>query len=77
MHDEFDYDNTNLNKLSDRELKKHKEQMESVFEKNNKKPGDKGFVYDIEVDFSQKEKKDSGWDDDFEDFDEDDDDFDF
>ena len=24
LHDEFDYDNTNLNKLSDRELKKHK-----------------------------------------------------
>ena len=78
LHDHFDYDNTNLNKLSDRELKKHKDQMESVFEKNNKKPGDKDFIYDIEVDFTQKEKKESGWDDDFEDFDEDDDDdFDF
>lgn len=45
-----------------------------MFEQNNKKPGDKDFVYDVEVDFSKNKKVDSGWDDDFEDFDEDDDD---
>lgn len=40
--------------------------MEIEFQKNNLKPGDPGFVYDKQVDFSKKggQKIDDGWDDD-------------
>ena len=50
-----------LNKLSNEELKKHKDKMNTVFEKNSKKPGDDGFVYDLEEDFEQNEE-DNDWD---------------
>lgn len=39
----FDYKKTDLNKLSDAELKAHKAAMEVNFKKNNIKKGDPGF----------------------------------
>ena len=49
--EDFDYENTNLNKLSDAELAKHKKKMDEKFNKNILKPGDSGFVYDKRVEF--------------------------
>jgi len=53
---EVDYDNTNLNKLSNEELQKHKDKMSVMFNKNQKKPGDKGFEYDKQQDFVPNEE---------------------
>lgn len=39
----FDYQNTNLNKLSDFEIAQHKKKMDENFLKNQLKPGDAGF----------------------------------
>ena len=50
--DNFDYNNANLNKLTDHELDKHKKKMDEKFNANNLKPGDSGFEYDKRVDFS-------------------------
>ena len=38
--EDFDYQNTNLNKLNDKELQKHKQSMDKDFSKNQLKPGD-------------------------------------
>lgn len=51
---EFDYKaagQKNLNQCTTKELEKHKKAMDSQFQKNNLKPGDKGFVYDKRIDF--------------------------
>ena len=48
----FDYKNTDLNKMSDYQLQRHKQNMEQDFKKNVVKPGDKGFEYDKRVDYS-------------------------
>ena len=45
----FDYENENLNKLNDEELKKHKDNMEKEYTKNVIQPGHRDFEYDIEV----------------------------
>jgi hypothetical protein len=58
-----DYNTTNLNKLSKDELDKHKKQMDKTFNKNQKKPGDIGFIYDKQEEFQPKEPNE--WDDDF------------
>ncbi|KAL4480248.1 hypothetical protein ABPG74_020764 [Tetrahymena malaccensis] len=58
----IDYNNYNLNKLSNEELQKHKDKMEVLFKKNNLKPGDKGFQYNIEQDFNPDESNE--WDED-------------
>lgn len=49
-----EYQNENLNKLSDEELARRKRQMEKEFDKNFVKPGDAGFVYDKVVDFNNQ-----------------------
>ena len=54
--------NEDLNKLDDYELDKRKADMDKDFEKNRLRPGDDGFVYDKEVDFTTG-KMESGWDD--------------
>lgn len=54
--------NEDLNKLDDFELDKRKADMDKDFEKNRLRPGDNGFVYDKEVDFTGG-KIESGWDD--------------
>ena len=41
-----------MNKLSDRELKRRKELMDFNFQKNQVKAGDPDFVYDKQVDRS-------------------------
>eukprot|EP00933_Yihiella_yeosuensis_P008551 TRINITY_DN11405_c1_g1_i1.p1 TRINITY_DN11405_c1_g1~~TRINITY_DN11405_c1_g1_i1.p1 ORF type:complete len:209 (-),score=25.91 TRINITY_DN11405_c1_g1_i1:188-814(-) len=58
--DGFDYSQENLNKLSQEELDMHKARMDVVFLKNQIKPGEPGFVYDVQVDFPEPEE--SGWD---------------
>jgi len=59
-----DYHNTNLNKLSKAELDKHKAKMEVGFSKNQKKPGDRDFVYDKQEEFDPQEENE--WDEDIE-----------
>jgi len=60
--DEIDYNNTNLNKLSQEEVQKHKNKMDVLFNKNQKKPGDSGFIYDKQEEFAPA--GDNEWDDD-------------
>ncbi|XP_023332792.1 uncharacterized protein LOC111704703 isoform X2 [Eurytemora carolleeae] len=50
-----------LNKLSDKELRRRKEIMDLSFEKNNIKKGDPGFVYDKKVEFKGV-KEAADWD---------------
>lgn len=45
----FDYDNEDLNKLNEEELKKRKDQMEKLYEKNAVTPNDDNFVFDVRV----------------------------
>lgn len=54
---EFDYQNTDLNKMSDFMLNRHKENMDKDFSKNVLKPGDQGYEYDKRVDFSKASGK--------------------
>ncbi|KAL4506088.1 hypothetical protein ABPG72_013849 [Tetrahymena utriculariae] len=58
----IDYHNYNLNKLSNEELQKHKDKMEVLFKQNSRKPGDKGFQYNVEQDFNPDESNE--WDED-------------
>ena len=60
----FDYMNTNLNKLDEEELKKHKKAMDTDFVKNRLRPGDPGFKYDSRKEFSYNadEADDNSWD---------------
>jgi len=60
--DEIDYNNTNLNKLSQEEVQKHKNKMDVLFNKNQKKPGDTGFIYDKQEEFVPT--GDNEWDED-------------
>lgn len=60
---EVDYDTANLNKLSNEQLQKHKQKMDIEFAKNQKKPGDPGFVYDVQEEFNPQEENE--WDEDF------------
>ena len=50
----FDYANTNLNKLTQEEIAAHKKNMDQKFLKNQLKPGDAGFQYDKRIDFTKK-----------------------
>lgn len=60
----FDYMNTNLNKLDEETLKKHKKNMDTDFVKNRLRPGDPGFKYDSRKEFSYNadEADDNSWD---------------
>jgi len=60
---EVDYNTTNLNKLSKEELDRHKAKMNNTFSKNQKKPGDAGFIYDKQEEFVPCQ--DNEWDEDF------------
>lgn len=63
--DNFDYNNTNLNKMSNQQLEKHKKKMDEKFSKNQLKPGDAGFVYDKRIDFTKKASAaEDSWDED-------------
>jgi len=62
--EKVDYNSTNLNKLSKAELDKHKQKMDVMFNKNQKKPGDSGFVYNKQEEFDPHE--DNEWDEDLE-----------
>lgn len=52
--------NQDLNKLGDEELARKKGEMDRLFEKNRRRKDDPDFVYDLEVDFTSKEK--CSWD---------------
>ena len=56
-----DEEDEDLNKASDKQLAKRKAEMEVLFEANRLQPGDKGYVYDKEVEFGQI-KIENGWD---------------
>lgn len=58
---EEDLANKNLNALDDAELAKHKARMDVVFFQNQKKPGDDGYIYDVQVDFPEGDAP-CGWD---------------
>ena len=60
--EEIDYNQMDLNKLNDEELKLHKKKMDEVYKKNYKTPETEGFVYDIEQDFEPDEQVDNSWD---------------
>ncbi|CDW76243.1 UNKNOWN [Stylonychia lemnae] len=62
--DKFDYQNTNLNKLSTEQIAAHKKKMDEKFNKNLLKPGDSGFVYDKRIEFTKgpTKKVDTSWD---------------
>ena len=67
--DEFDYKNTDLNKCSEYELKKHKKKMDENFVQNQLKPGDPGYQYDkrVKFDYDHDELEQNSWDEDEED----------
>jgi centrosomal protein CEP19 len=58
IDDNFDYKNTNLNKLTNEEIAAHKKKMDEKFNKNQLKPGDAGFVYDKRIEFTKKANND-------------------
>ena len=66
-----DLTTSNLNKLDDSDLQKVKDVMDEEFEKNRLKPGDEGWKYDVEVDFSTPQGgiESSAWDNDDDDSD--------
>ena len=55
-------DTEDLNKATDKELAGRKAEMDLLFNANRLKPGDPGYVYDREVDYSGQAKIESGWD---------------
>lgn len=61
--EEVDYTTANLNKLSKDELQKHKDKMDVLFNKNQKKPGEAGFIYDKQEEFQPEEENE--WDEEF------------
>jgi len=61
--EKLDYNNENLNKLSKEELQKHKSKMDVLFNKNQKKPGQSGFIYDKQEEFIPKDENE--WDEEF------------
>ena len=56
------FQDEDLNKVSEEELVKRKAEMDQLYEANRLKPGDKGYEYEKEKDFSGGEKIESGWD---------------
>jgi len=52
----------NLNQLSSEDLAQHKAKMDVTFFKNQKKPGDQDYVYDVQVDFPEEGSQPCGWD---------------
>ena len=59
-----DYAKTNLNKLDNKTLAKHKAAMDKGFTANQLKPGDAGYEYDKRIDFTKGqpgELEDDSW----------------
>ncbi|XP_057696890.1 centrosomal protein of 19 kDa [Corythoichthys intestinalis] len=63
---EFD-PNEDLNKLDDDNLARKKSHMDKLFEKNQTRREDPGFVYDLEVDFDKIADEKCSWDEDSDD----------
>ena len=64
----FDYQNTDLNKMTDYQLNRHKQNMDKEFSKKVVRPGDKDFEYDKRVDYSSQimsaQNGNTSWDED-------------
>lgn len=58
----MNYNDLDMNKLSNEELNEHKAIMDQIYKKNIKRPGDSGYQYDKQEQF--KPTKDTEWDDD-------------
>lgn len=52
----------NLNTVDEETLRRKKEVMDKTFEKNQLRPGDADYKYDIEVEFGEENVIESGWD---------------
>ncbi|XP_030647346.1 centrosomal protein of 19 kDa [Chanos chanos] len=60
-----DPDEEDLNKLGDEELARRKEQMDELFQRNRRRKSDPDFVYDLEVEFPEEDKRETcSWDED-------------
>ena len=57
------FSNLNLNKLTPEQGKEYKDKMDVLFYSNQLKPGDEGYQYDLQQDFSSIPKEASDWDD--------------
>ena len=57
-----EFEDEDLNKLNDSDLKKKKAEMDVEFEKNNIKKGDANFQYDIRKEFDHEQYA-AEWDD--------------
>mmetsp|Transcript_88199 Transcript_88199/g.273295 ORF Transcript_88199/g.273295 Transcript_88199/m.273295 type:complete len:138 (+) Transcript_88199:51-464(+) len=51
-----------MNRLSSEELERHKAAMEVSFVRNQKRPGDPGYEYDVRVDHWQDQHEPCDWD---------------
>mmetsp|Transcript_103468 Transcript_103468/g.179629 ORF Transcript_103468/g.179629 Transcript_103468/m.179629 type:complete len:174 (+) Transcript_103468:64-585(+) len=68
--EEIDYHQVDLNKMTPEEVSLHKKKMDVRFFENQLRPGDSGYVYDVQVDHPLKEDAPaSGWDSESEDMD--------
>lgn len=61
LEESIDYNTRDLNKMSRKNVETHKQKMDIEFQKNSIKKGDKGYVYDKEVEF-QPGKEENEWD---------------
>lgn len=52
----------NLNTVDEETLQRKKDVMEKTFEKNQVRPTDPDFKYDVEVEFDEENVIESGWD---------------
>ncbi len=59
--DGTDYQNLDLNKLTDWEISQHKQKMDKVYNKNIIKPNDPHFVYDKRIQFSKPASVEESW----------------
>eukprot|EP00742_Colponemidia_sp_Colp-10_P008453 GILJ01009158.1.p1 GENE.GILJ01009158.1~~GILJ01009158.1.p1 ORF type:complete len:177 (+),score=22.08 GILJ01009158.1:59-589(+) len=60
LSSKIDINQYDLNKVTEAELAAHKAKMQQTFELHKKRPGDPGFVYDVQREFDPEEP--SGWD---------------
>ena len=67
----YDFENEDLNRLNDDDLKKRKNEMDVLYNKNAILPGNDKFVFDVRKDFDI-DKYDPEWDNDEEEEEDDD-----
>ncbi|KAM3136862.1 hypothetical protein pb186bvf_011121 [Paramecium bursaria] len=60
IYKQMGYDKLDLNKMTPAEVQRHKQIMDSVFNKNFIKPGDSNYQYDVQKNF--KPSQNNAWD---------------